>query len=191
MEKVKDLILYQIVKNRHFKVGDKIIFNENTITGQYEKVFQKKYQIENIRLANLFYDFKQNKKIVKKNIRPIAYLCDDYDLLVRELAVEKIRKEYYKERPSRLHCMYLSLSKETALINFEKSREKHLQAVAVKLKGKIFKCGNFMLDRNGGSFEDYEKMAHAYWSQADVADADVKEILFEGEAEIVEILKER
>lgn len=42
MEKVKDLILYQIVKSRKFSIGDKIIFDKNTITGQYKKVFQKK-----------------------------------------------------------------------------------------------------------------------------------------------------
>ena len=46
MEKVKDLILYQIVKSRKFSIGDKIIFDKNTITGQYKKVFQTKYQTE-------------------------------------------------------------------------------------------------------------------------------------------------
>ena len=48
-----------------------------------------------------------------------------------------------------------------------------------------------MLDRDGGSFEDYEVMAHNYWSQTNVADENIKEILFEGEAEIVEIINER
>lgn len=191
MEIVKDLILYQIVKSRKYSVGDKIMFNENTITGQYNKVYKTKYQIENLRLANIFYYFKHEKKHFKKNIKEIASLCDNYDLLVRELAVEKIRKEYYPNLPSRLHCMYLSLLRQTAVNNFEKSKEEHLQVVAVKLNGKIFKCGNYMLDRNGGSFEDYEIMAHNYWSQTNVADENVKEILFEGEAEIVEIIKER
>ena len=191
MEIVKDLILYQIVKSRKYSVVDKIMFNENTITGQYNKVYKTQYQIENSRLANIFYYFKREKKHFKKNIKEIAFLCDNYDLLVRELAVEKIRKEYYPNLPSRLHCMYLSLLRQTAVNNFEKSKEKHLQVVAVKLNGKIFKCGNYMLDRNGGSFEDYEIMAHNYWSQTNVADENVKEILFEGEAEIVEIIKER
>lgn len=190
MEIVKDLILYQIVKSWHYAVGDKIVFNENTITGQYKKVYQTKYQIDNLRLANIFY-YKANKKLVKKNIKQLAIVCDDYDLLVRELAVEKIRKEFYPNLPSRLHCMYLSLFKDTAVNNFEKSKEKHLQVVAVKLNGKIFRCGNYMLDRNGGSFNDYELMAHNYWSQTNVLDENVKEILFEGEAEIVEIIKER
>ena len=87
--------------------------------------------------------------------------------------------------------MYLSLSRQTALKNFEKSKEPHLQAIAVKLNGKIHKCGNVMLDRNGGSFEDYEKTAHEYWKQENVKDEDVKEILFEGKAEIVEIMDEK
>lgn len=191
MNVVKNLVLYQIVKSRKFIVGDKIIFNENTITGQYEKIFKTKYQIENLRLANIFYCFKQNKKLFKKNIKQLGYLCDYYDLLVREFALEKIRKEFYSDLPSRLHCMYLSLSKDEAIDNFKKSKEKHLQVVAVRLNGKIFKSGGFILTRNGGSFEDYEVMAHNYWSQIDVSDNNVKEILFEGEAEIIEIINER
>ena len=118
-------------------------------------------------------------------------LDQKYDFVVRELATEKVRKEFYPDYPSRLHCMYLSLSRQTALKNFEKSKEPHLQAIAVKLNGKIHKCGNVMLDRNGGSFEDYEKTAHEYWKQENVKDEDVKEILFEGKAEIVEIMDER
>ena len=113
------------------------MFDENTITGQYQKVYKTKYQIENTRLANIFYYFKNNKKLFKKNIRQIALLCDNYDLLVRELALEKIRKEFYPNLPSRLHCMYLSLFKQTAVNNYEKSKEKHLQVVAVKLNGKF------------------------------------------------------
>lgn len=190
MEKVKDLILYQIAKSKKFSVGDKITFNEKTITGQYRKVFQTKFQIENIRLSNIAYE-KQHRKLLKKNILTFAHLCDEYDFVVRELATEKIRKEFYPDCPSRLHCMYLSLSRQTALKNFEKSKEPHLQAIAVKLNGKIHKCGNVMLDRNGGSFEDYEKTAHEYWKQENVKDEDVKEILFEGKAEIVEIMDER
>ncbi len=191
MEKVKDLILYQIVRNaKPFKVGDKVIFDKNTITGQYRKVFQTKFQIENLRLAELVYN--KHKKTIKKNFLKFSNLCDDYDLLVRELATEKVRKEFYPDYPSRLHSMYLSLKRETAIENFDKNNvDKHMQAIAVKLNGKIHKCGNIMLTRNGGSFEDYEKTAHEYWKQENVKDEDVKEILFEGEAEIVEIIKER
>ena len=191
MDIVKNLVLYQIVKSRKFSVGDKIIFNENTITGQYEKVYNTKYIIGDLRIADIFYNLKQNKKLFKKNIKQIGYLSDNYDLLLRELALEKIRKQFYPNLPSRLHCMYLSFLKETAINNFETSKEKHLQVVAVRLNGKIFKSGDFSLDRNGGSFKDYETMAHNYWSQTNVPDKDIKEVLFEGVAEIIEIIKER
>ena len=125
MEKVKDLILYQIVKSRKFSIGDKIIFDKNTITGQYKKVFQTKYQIDNLRLADIFYYFKKNRGIIKNHAESLAYICDNYDLLVRELALENVRKNFYPDLPSRLHCMYLSLYKQTAVDNYEKSREKH------------------------------------------------------------------
>ena len=38
MDKVKDLILYQVATNRNYKVGETFVFDKNTKNGQYEKV---------------------------------------------------------------------------------------------------------------------------------------------------------
>lgn len=73
------------------------------------------------------------------------------------------------------------------------SREKNgkvFQAVAVKLNGKIFKAGRTYVMREGESFSYYKKKAHAYWNQKDLSQEEIKEILFEGSAEIVDVLGE-
>lgn len=117
-------------------------------------------------------------------------------VFVKELALEEVRESKFPDLPSRLHCMYLSIGKDIALQNIEsmsKNKEKNgkqFQAIAVKLNGTIFKAGKFYVTREGESYEYYKEKAYGYWSQKDLRDDEVKEILFEGEAEVVEILKE-
>ena len=92
--------------------------------------------------------------------------------------------------------MYLSISKDIALQNVKSmanSREKngkHFQAVAVKLNGTIFKAGKVYVSREAKSYEYYKEKANAYWKQKGLKDEEVKEILFEGKAEIIQILDE-
>ena len=92
--------------------------------------------------------------------------------------------------------MYLSLTREIVVKNLKScahSREKkgkHFQAVAVKLNGTIFKAGKVYMSREGQSYDYYKQKAYGYWSQQDLSDDEVKEVLFEGQAEIVEILEE-
>ena len=92
--------------------------------------------------------------------------------------------------------MYLSASKQVVLENIKnfannpEKNGKHFQAVAVKLNGIIFKVGKVFMSREGQSYEYYKQKAYDYWSQQDVQDEEIKEILFEGQAEIIEILDE-
>ena len=117
-------------------------------------------------------------------------------VFVKELALEEVRESKFPDLPSRLHCMYLSIGKDIALQNIEsmsKNKEKNgkqFQTIAVKLNGTIFKAGKFYMTRESESYEYYKEKAYGYWSQKDLKDEEVKEILFEGEAEVVEILKE-
>lgn len=38
MERVKDKIYYQVATDRDYRVGQKLVFDRNTINGQYRKV---------------------------------------------------------------------------------------------------------------------------------------------------------
>lgn len=199
MEKVKDLILYQVATDRGYKVGDVLNFDKKTENGQYNRVFKSSFKLREVRLADEMYSVAKRKfkKFSSKNdIYEIAHKLEAYDVLVKEIALEEVRKEKFKDYPSRLHCMYLSINKEIALKNLKEmalSREKNgknFQAVAVKLNGIIYKAGKVHMQREGESFAYYKEKALSYWSQNNVSDDEITEVLFEGKAEIVEILGE-
>ena len=52
MDKVKDLILYQVATNRNYKVGETFVFDKNTKNGQYEKVFNSSFIDGNTRFCD-------------------------------------------------------------------------------------------------------------------------------------------
>ncbi len=198
MEKVKDLILYQVATDRNYKVGDKLVFDKFTPNGQFSRVFKTPFKLDGKRPCDILYNIAGHrfKRLKKNQLYELAHILEYYDVFVKELALEEVRSESFADYPSRLHCMYLSISKDIALQNIEamaKNREKkgsQFQAVAVKLNGKIFKAGKFYMSRESESYEQYKEKSYSYWVQKDLKDEEVKEVLFEGEAEIVEIIKE-
>ncbi len=198
MEQVKDLILYQVATDRNYKVGDKLVFNKFTPNGQFSRVFKTSFNLDGKRPCDILYNIAGHrfKRLKKNQLYELAHILEYYDVFVKELALEEVRSESFADYPSRLHCMYLSISKDIALQNIEamaKNREKkgsQFQAVAVKLNGKIFKAGKFYMSQESESYEQYKEKAYSYWVQKDLKDEEVKEVLFEGEAEIVEIIKE-
>ena len=196
--KVKDLILYQVATDRHYKVGDKLVFDKDTPNGQFNRVFKTSFKLDGKRPSDILFEIAGSrlKKLKKNQIYKLAHILEYYDVFVKELALEEVRASKFPELPSRLHCMYLSISKDIALQNIESMSKniekngKQFQAIAVKLNGTIFRAGKFYMTRESESYEHYKEKAYKYWSQKDLKDEEVKEVLFEGEAEVVEILKE-
>ncbi len=64
MERVKDKIYYQVATDRDYKVGQKLVFDRNTINGQYRKVMMTKFLLEGKRASDFIYS-KINKKFAK------------------------------------------------------------------------------------------------------------------------------
>ena len=198
--KVKDLVLYQVATDRNYKVGDVLTFNKDISNGQGNRVFNTDFRLNNGRPSDEMYavakrKFKKFKS--KEDIYSIAHILEYYDVAIKEMAIEEVRKELFPNLPSRLHCMYLSLSKDIALANLKSVAEsrdkngKHFQAVAVKLNGVIFKAGKVYMSREGQSYNYYKQKAVSYWKQRGLKDEEVKEVLFEGTAEVIEILDEQ
>lgn len=196
MEKVKDLILYQVATNRNYKIGETIIFDKNNNNGQFEKVFNSSFIDGNTRICDKLYKISKSKfkRFKKSQLFKIAHSLDTYDVILRDLALEEIRKNFYPAYPSRLHSMYLVETKEQAVNYFNEKatiKDNSYQLVAVKLKGIIFRAGikECLVSRCGQSYSYYLEKAKEYWSQNCPKNQAV-EVLFEGQAEIVEILKE-
>ena len=190
--KVKNQILYQVATNRDFKVGDKIHFGNET-NGQM-KIFDFTFNENGKPLHEL--GFKNAKKGIFKNKNlemKMAIALQNYDLFMREIAMEEVRKEKFPNLPSRFKCMYLSETKEEALKNLEimfKKGQGQFQAIAVKLSGELFYVKEVGIGRRGASYNEYRKLAEKFWEQNQHSAEKTKEILFVGDAEVVEILKE-
>lgn len=199
--KVKDQVFYQIATNRDFKVGDKLHFGEE-INGQ-SRIFDFSYNINGRPLYKLAYE-NANKGIFKdkKLTFELAKALSNYDLFMREIALENVRKEKFPNLPSRFFCMYLSEHKEEMMETFNKYRNINpksfavrnpgdfYQAIAVKVTGEVFFAKEVGIGREGISFNDYKKRAVEYWSQSQTSNEKTKEILFVGDAEVIEIIDE-
>ena len=192
--RAKDLVLYQIATDRHYKVGDKLEFGKEC-GFQGQRVLNGA-KLEKKRTYDEGYLFVNSKKIFanKKLVLKLSKLLEEYDFTLRELAFEEVRKTEFQDYPSRLKCMYLIDNKQTCLKNLELFHQKghgtFFQAVAVKLNGKIFCATSQNVTRSGLSFEEYKTKAREYWSQDQNSTLPKNEILFEGKAEIIEVIKE-
>ena len=195
MKQVKDLILYQIATDRNYKVGDKFNFGKTT-NYQHFRVFNSNFYEGDLTLAKMGFNYvdSKNKKKDSDLVVKLSKGLAESDFVIRELAVEKVRHEKFPNYPSRFACMFLSDSREEVLKNiktfYKKGYGTCFQAVAVKLNGKLFTVKEFPMPRGGYSYGEYLNLAEKYWSQNENSQETTKEILFEGEAEIVEILDE-
>ena len=150
--KVKDQIFYQIATNRNFKVGDKLYFG-NEINGQ-SRIFNFSFNIDGKPLHELAFKDLKKRMFRDKNLTfEMAKALANYDLFMREIALEDVRKEKFPDLPSRFFCMYLSEHKEDMMETFDKYKKYTLsqsknfavrnpgdfyQAIAVKVTGEIF-----------------------------------------------------
>ena len=100
MPQVKDLILYQIATDRHFKVGDKIHFGQ-TNNRLAERVYNSKEGL-NKSLARLGFDYVDGKFKTddKRMVELLSKALAERDLSIRELAMEEVRKQIAPELPS-------------------------------------------------------------------------------------------
>lgn len=192
---VKDLVLYQVATDRNYKVGDVLHFGEEDNFQAY-RVWNSKLYDDKGRFAKQGYDFFQSKKIFanKKLVKKLSKAIEEADFIIRELAIEEVRKTKYPDEPSRLRCMFLTDSKEDCLKGvktfYQKGHGGHFQAIAVRLNGKVFCAKEKAIGRWGLSYKEYSKLADEYWSQNQNSNVKIQEILFEGEAEVIEIMDE-
>lgn len=199
MQKVKDLIMYQAT-TRDYKIGDILEFGQIR-NFQAERVLNTNYRMEGAEngMPEMFLQekLKKKKKKLKLTRDEAKSICDilfSYGFSMRELGYEICRQLYYKNEPSRLNCMFLCEKAEEAKCYLTTAKQKGNQnpprVVGLKLNGKILRTSNSFNRRDGKSINEFITQAHDYWKGVDENFADTKsvEYLFEGTAEVVEIL---
>ncbi len=191
---VKDLILYQVATGRNYKVGDKIHFGDEP-NGQEFNCLNLSFNKEGEPLHKLGYDNAKKGIFKNKNLLlDMSKALSNYDFIMREFAMEEVRKQQFPKLPSRFKCMFLSEDADTCLHNLQgfinRGAGSNLQAIKVRVNGEAHFVKDYGVSRLGLSFNEYKNEAIKYWSQDQHSTSATKEILFTGDVEIVEILKE-
>lgn len=190
MEFLKDGYIYHVVTERKMKLGQKIVFgnHKNSI---YDRVMNWQFMNDegkdslDIILSKKFDNFTEDDKRTIKN-----YIYENA-MIMREYILEQVRKEKYPSYPSRMSCLYcVRNEKDTqAWIDvFNRLKRPMLQVVKMKANGKIFDGDASFILRDARSLQHKIDLAEKYWQGA--GDNPIPETLFEGEVEVVEIIKE-
>ena len=197
MKIVKDLVMYQAT-TRDYKIGDIIKFGEER-NFQAERVFATNYRIDDKenKMPEMFLEskLKKKKKLKPEEMRNVCNILWNYGVSMRELGMEICRQLYHSDEPSRLKGMFLCEKPEEAKLYLSTAKSKNNvlapKVVGVKLNGKILKTSNSFNRRDGNSLDEFIEQAHKYWNGVDDSFEDKQSIeyLFEGTAEIVEIIE--
>ena len=195
--KVKDLVMYQAT-TRDYKVGDIIEFGKER-NYQAERVFKTDYKMKGAEnnMAEMFVDekLKKKKKLKPEEMKAISTILWNYGFSMRELGYEICRQLYHKDKPSRLTAMFLCEKSEEAKGYLTTAQQKGKvtdpKVVGVKLNGKLLKTSNSFNMRGGKSIDEFIEQAHDYWNGVgdDFEDKKSIEYLFEGTAEVIEIIR--
>ena len=191
---IKNVIMFQVATNKNYKVGDKLIFGSEQ-NGQAKRILNYSSIDKKGRLATQGFEKLNNNKTFDKDfLLKLCLALEESDFVLRELAVEHVRKTEFQNLPSRLTCMFLVDDKNLCLKNFneflKKDSTKKYQMIAVKLDGHVFYAKDVHINNRGLSLSDHLIEAKKYWSQNQNSQQPTKEILFEGTAEVVEIVKQ-
>lgn len=196
MQIVKDLIMYQAT-TRNYKVGDVLEFGK-TRNYQAERVFATNYKIEgaenNMPEMLLNEKIRKRKRLKKDEMKAVCKILWNYGFSMRELGYEICRQKYYPDEPSRMTCMFLCEKADEAKLYLTTAKSKGGQdapkVIGVKLNGKLLKTSNSFNMRGGKSLDEFVEQAHQYWQgvKDDFEDKQSIEYLFEGKAEVVEII---
>ncbi len=178
---MEEKIYYHVISDIPKKVGEHIILDDEHHNGVYKRVCDQMETVEDIRKNP---DKYRNKE-----------LSHSVDVALRELALEKVRKEKYPERPSRMASLYVSKTFREAEQwgdYFAKLGRPTYGIAKIKLNGNVYegdayKCFDGVVDE-----EENIRQAEIYWLNGANEDGrePIVEILADGDIEIVEIVKE-
>ena len=189
MEYIQNEFVYHVVTNKKMQVGQKMVFGK---TGNllYDKVLNWEFFSD---------ENKDSFEIVKKKLEDITQ--NDYKtirrfiyenaMIMREYVLEQVRKDDFKDYPSRFTSLFCVRKQEDTQfwVNvFNRTKIQILQIVKMKVTGKIFDGNANYILRDAKNLSHKIDLAKNYWQGA--KENSLPESVFEGEVEVVEILKE-
>lgn len=174
------MIFYHVVSDRPKQVGQRFIVDETNPNGVFDRVHAQADEVERI-----YRNPEKYQGIV---------LSHDVDVALRELALEKVRKEKYPQYPSRMASLYVSRTYEEA----ERWREffarigRPTYSIAkIRVTGRCYEGDAYKCFDGTVSEEENLRLAEIYWQNGPSEDGHepITEVLVSGEIEVVEIMK--
>ena len=182
-------IYYHANTGDKLKIGDTLILNNKTHNKMYEQVYNNQYKLNGID-ANELLCIKQKNNDRELNIDEFDLLLNTVNndaFILRELALEEVRKNNYQNYPSRLNCLYVTKNKEDAL-NWsnilKRNHKKCSQILTLELTGEIFIGDGNLMKRKNVSYQNYLEIAEKYWK---AETCDIPEYLFYGVAKVIDV----
>lgn len=145
--------------------------------------------VKNVPFLNAYKYFCDCKVIeqVPGLIHIASDFINEYQMLIRELAYEQIRLEYFPNLPSRFHCIWLC--KEEQVEFWKKNLKSNCRIFKVEIDKNYFKSNNSAIALPSDSYLTIIKKAKEYWGYDELEENEQDEYLYEGKIKIIEELK--
>ncbi len=109
---------------------------------------------------------------------------------VRELVFENVRRDHFRQSPSRVHCIWLIPNMQGCLRAWAKAHSgRDFDVLRVRIRGRIQYANARYTEGGTISLKSWEILAQRYWSGERVGEPST-EMLFEGELEVLETMSQ-
>lgn len=182
-------IYYHASSGGRVNVGDVLEFNSDTKNGMYYAVYESSYLLDE-KDANEIMRNKRSDKDINFSLSELNLIfktINNSAFVMRELALEEVRRNKYSSFPSRLSCLYVSKEKgDTASWSkiLKRNGKECKQILTLELTGDVYSFDGGMLLRKNCSYQEHLDNAEKYWNSTVVNEP---EYLFLGNAKVVEI----
>lgn len=175
------MIFYHVISDRPKHAGQHFVVDAKHPNGVYDRVQEQMSIVEDIYKNPAKYEGTE--------------LSHSVDVALRELALEKVRKEKYPQYPSRMASLYVSRTYEEAArwADYFASLGRPTYAVAkIEVNGRVYYGDAYKCFDGTISEEENLRQAEIYWLNGPNEDGrePIVEVLVDGEIEVVEIMKE-
>lgn len=175
------MIFYHVVSDVPKQVGQLFVLDEKHPNGVHDRVYAQMSAVEDIYGNPEKYEGKE--------------LSHEVDVALRELALEKVRKEKYPQYPSRMASLYVSETYEEAERwgeYFARLGRPVYGIAKLEVKGNCYYGDAYKCFDGTVSEEENLRLAENYWLNGPNEDGHepIREVLVDGEIKVVEIVKE-
>lgn len=185
--KINQEIYYHANSNKKLSVGDVLIFDCNTKNKMYNAIYNSSFLLYGKDANEIMNDKRRSKDVnfSRDELNLIFETVNNSAFVMRELALEEVRKNLFSKYPSRLSCLYVTNEKKEAHFwssILKRNGKECMQILTLELTGDIYSFDGKFLMRKNCSYQEHLDNALKYWN----SDGG-EEYLFLGSAKVVEI----